>query len=122
MRSWRERWQPRVSAGRRRPALDTAKFYTRPWKATRTVADGDTIDLGGRVLRVVAVPGHTPDAVALLDSARGLLWTGDTYYDAPVWLYVPETDLDAYERSIDTTDAACPVAHASASGAQHRDS
>src|SRR3954468_10845259 len=29
------------------PALDTATFYTRPWKATRTVADGDTIDLGG---------------------------------------------------------------------------
>lgn len=81
--------------------LDTAGFYTRPWKATRTVADGDTIDLGGRVLRVLEVPGHTPDAVALLDSARGLLWTGDTYYDAPVWLYVPETDLDAYERSID---------------------
>jgi glyoxylase-like metal-dependent hydrolase (beta-lactamase superfamily II) len=90
------------------PALDTAMFYTRSWKATRTVADGDTIDLGGRVLRVVAVPGHTPDAVALLDSARGLLWTGDTYYDAPVWLYVPETDLDAYERSIDRLTQLAP--------------
>jgi glyoxylase-like metal-dependent hydrolase (beta-lactamase superfamily II) len=88
--------------------LDTAAFHTRPWKATRTVADGDTIDLGGRVLRVLEVPGHTPDAVALLDGARGLLWTGDTYYDAPVWLYVPETDLDAYERSIDKLSQLAP--------------
>jgi len=80
--------------------LDTAGFHTRAWSAGRHVADGDTIDLGGRVLEVLHVPGHTPDAVALLDRSHGMLWTGDSYYDAPVWLYVPETDLDAYERSI----------------------
>lgn len=80
--------------------LDTAGFHTRAWRATRRVADGDTLDLGGRVLEVVHVPGHTPDALALFDRQGGVLWTGDTYYDATVWLYVPETDLDAYERSI----------------------
>ena len=79
---------------------DTARFRTRPWKPTRTVADGQGIDLGGRTLEVLHVPGHTPDAVALLDRAHGLLWTGDTYYDGAIWLYVPETDLDDYERSI----------------------
>jgi hypothetical protein len=42
----------------------------------------------------------TPDAVSLLDRANGLLFTGDTYYPAPIWLYRPETDLDAYARSI----------------------
>jgi glyoxylase-like metal-dependent hydrolase (beta-lactamase superfamily II) len=80
--------------------LDTAAFHTRAWKATRRVADGDTLDLGGRVIEILRVPGHTPDALALLDRGNRLLLTGDTYYDAPVWLYVPETDLDAYERSI----------------------
>ena len=79
---------------------DTAAFHTRAWTTARTVADGDTLDLGGRVLEILHVPGHTPDAVALLDRDHGLLWTGDSYYDGPVWLYVPETDLDAYERSI----------------------
>jgi len=80
--------------------LDAASYHTRPWKATRLVADGERIDLGSRVLEVFHVPGHTPDAIALLDRTHGLLWTGDSYYDGAIWLYVPETDLDAYERSM----------------------
>jgi glyoxylase-like metal-dependent hydrolase (beta-lactamase superfamily II) len=88
---------------------DTATFRTRPWTPTRTVADLDKLDLGGRVLEILHVPGHTPDAVALLDRARGLLWTGDTYYDGTVWLYVPETDLDDYERSMARLSALVPA-------------
>jgi glyoxylase-like metal-dependent hydrolase (beta-lactamase superfamily II) len=79
---------------------DTAGFRTRPWTKTRSVAGGDKIDLGGRVLEVLHVPGHTPDALALLDRVNGLLWTGDSYYDGTIWLYVPETSLDDYERSM----------------------
>ncbi|MFN0180842.1 MAG: MBL fold metallo-hydrolase [Gemmatimonadales bacterium] len=89
--------------------LDTAGFSTRAWRPSRTVADGDTIDLGGRTLEVIRVPGHTPDAVALLDRAGGLLWTGDSYYDATIWLYVPETDLDAYETSMGRLVALAPT-------------
>ena len=88
---------------------DTANFHTRPWKASRIVSDGERLDLGGRVLEILRVPGHTPDALALLDRANGLLWTGDTYYDAPIWLYVPETDLDAYERSMVRLVALAPL-------------
>ncbi|MEP7382563.1 MAG: MBL fold metallo-hydrolase [Gemmatimonadota bacterium] len=87
---------------------DTGAYLTRAWRMSRVVADGDTLDLGGRVLEILQVPGHTPDAVALLDRAHQLLWTGDTYYDGPVWLYVPETDLDAYERSIARLGALAP--------------
>ncbi len=87
---------------------DTGAYLTRAWRTSRVVADGDTLDLGGRVLEILQVPGHTPDAVALLDRAHKLLWTGDTYYDGPVWLYVPETDLDAYERSIARLAALAP--------------
>ncbi len=79
---------------------DSASFHTRAWTPTTWIADGDRIELGGRSLEVIAVPGHTPDAVALLDRAAGLLWTGDTYYEGPIWLYVPETDLDAYQQSL----------------------
>jgi glyoxylase-like metal-dependent hydrolase (beta-lactamase superfamily II) len=81
--------------------VDSASFRTRPYTPTEWIADGHRIDLGGRTLEVIAVPGHTPDAVALLDRAAGLLWMGDTYYEGPIWLYVPETDLNAYQRSID---------------------
>ncbi len=87
---------------------DTARFVTRAWTRSRTVGDGDSIDLGGRVLEVLQVPGHTPDAVALIDHTAGLLWTGDTYYDATLWLYVPETDLDQYQRSMARLAALAP--------------
>jgi glyoxylase-like metal-dependent hydrolase (beta-lactamase superfamily II) len=80
--------------------FDSAAFQTRAWTATAWIADGDRIELGGRSLEVIAVPGHTPDAVALLDRANGLLWTGDSYYEGPIWLYVPETDLDGYQHSL----------------------
>ena len=88
--------------------LDTAAFHTRAWKASGTIKDGDTIDLGGRVIEVLSVPGHTPDATALLDRANGLLWTGDSYYDGALWLYVPETDLDGYEASMARMVALAP--------------
>jgi glyoxylase-like metal-dependent hydrolase (beta-lactamase superfamily II) len=80
--------------------FDRSTYATRPWKISFYIHDGDRIDLGGRSLEVIATPGHTPDAISLLDRANGLLFTGDTYYPAPIWLYRPETDLDAYSRSI----------------------
>ena len=58
------------------------------------------MNLGGRTLEIIATPGHTPDAICLLDRDNGLLFTGDTYYPAPIWLYRPETDLDAYVASV----------------------
>src|SRR5207245_10442312 len=72
--------------------FDPKSYATRPWKITAYVHDGDRIDLGGRSLEVLATPGHTPDAISLLDRANGLLFTGDTYYPATIWLYRPETD------------------------------
>ncbi len=82
------------------PGVDTAAFRSRPFTIARTVQDGDTIDLGDRQLTVVATPGHTPDAIALHDSANGLLWTGDSFYESTLWLFSPGTDLAAYEASM----------------------
>jgi glyoxylase-like metal-dependent hydrolase (beta-lactamase superfamily II) len=80
--------------------FDSRSYATRPWTITRWIHDGDRLDLGDRVLEVLSTPGHTPDAVSLLDREHGLLFTGDTYYPAPIWLFRPETDLDAYATSI----------------------
>ena len=80
--------------------FDAKAYSTRPWKITKFVHDNETIDLGGRSLQIIATPGHTPDSISLLDRANGLLFTGDTYYPANIWLYRPETDLDAYDASI----------------------
>jgi glyoxylase-like metal-dependent hydrolase (beta-lactamase superfamily II) len=88
--------------------FDVKSYATRQWKITSYLHDGEKIDLGGRTLEVIATPGHTPDAITLLDRAQGLLFTGDTYYPAPIWLYRPETDLKGYAASISRLNALAP--------------
>jgi glyoxylase-like metal-dependent hydrolase (beta-lactamase superfamily II) len=88
--------------------FDAKNFATRPWKIAKFIRDGERLDLGGRTIEIIATPGHTPDAISLLDRGNGLLFTGDTYYPAPIWLYRPETDLDAYSASIRRLAALAP--------------
>lgn len=88
--------------------FDAKAYSTRPWKITAYMHDGERFDLGGRTIEVITTPGHTPDAISLIDRANGLLFTGDTYYPAPIWLYRPETDLDAYAASIRRLAALAP--------------
>ena len=55
-----------------------------------------TLDLGGRVLDIVPIPGHTDDSIALYDRQTGILLTGDSVY--PGRLYV--TDYPAFKASM----------------------
>jgi glyoxylase-like metal-dependent hydrolase (beta-lactamase superfamily II) len=55
-----------------------------------------TIDLGGRPIEIVFIPGHEAAHIAFYDRATKLLLTGDTLY--PGRLYV--RDWDAYRTSI----------------------
>jgi glyoxylase-like metal-dependent hydrolase (beta-lactamase superfamily II) len=54
------------------------------------------IDLGGRVVDVVAIPGHEASHVAFYDRRTRVLFTGDTLY--PGRLYVQ--DFTAYRASV----------------------
>jgi glyoxylase-like metal-dependent hydrolase (beta-lactamase superfamily II) len=91
---------PAMICGDLPKSFNAAAYATKPWKTSMAVHDGFKINLGGRTVEIIATPGHTPDAICLLDRANGLLLTGDTYYPAPIWLYRPETDLDAYVASV----------------------
>jgi glyoxylase-like metal-dependent hydrolase (beta-lactamase superfamily II) len=88
--------------------FDPKAYRTKPWHVSFFIHDGFRIKLGGRTVEVIATPGHTPDAIALIDRDNGLLFTGDTYYPAPIWLYRPETDLAAYAKSIERLAALAP--------------
>ena len=43
-----------------------------------SLSDGDVIDLGGRLLDVIHIPGHTMGSVLLLDRDTRVLLSGDT--------------------------------------------
>ncbi len=82
--------------------------HIKPFTPSARVADGSEINLGRLSLEVLAIPGHTPDALGLLDRKNGRLFTGDSYYKGPIWLYAPETDLGAYRASIARLAALVP--------------
>jgi glyoxylase-like metal-dependent hydrolase (beta-lactamase superfamily II) len=71
-------------------------YRIRGWRYAGTLADGEVIALGNRALRVLHTPGHSPDSICLLDEANGLLFTGDTFYPAPLYAHLPGSDFDAY--------------------------
>ena len=104
----KEELGPGMICGDLPKGFDSKSYATRPWKISRFLHDHDKIDLGGRTLEVLSTPGHTPDAISLLDRAHGLLFTGDTYYPAPIWLFRPETNLDEYVASVKRLAALAP--------------
>ena len=49
-----------------------------PCPTIHSLQDGDTIDLGDRILDVFNIPGHTPGSILLLDRQSKVLLSGDT--------------------------------------------
>lgn len=64
------------------------------------IRDSDVIDLGGRPLEVIAIPGHTPGSVAILDRDRRVLFGGDSIQDGTVFMYGSQRNLKAYQHSL----------------------
>jgi glyoxylase-like metal-dependent hydrolase (beta-lactamase superfamily II) len=99
---------PERFCGHPPPGFKPETYAIPPFKISRFVKDGDMIDLGDRQLEVLLTPGHTPDALCLLDRKHKLLFTGDTFYAGPIFLYVPETDVAAYQRSVERLSQLVP--------------
>ena len=82
------------------PGFDPDRYAIPPSAATDTLADGERIDLGGRVLEVIYTPGHSPDGICLLDRAERLLFTADTVYAGPLYAQSAGANLDDYLASL----------------------
>lgn len=85
--------------------LDPEGFFVPPY-GIRTVHNGEQIDLGDRLLEVIYTPGHSPDSMMLLDQSNGILFTGDTFYQAALYAHFdcPEfgrSDLNDYLNSME---------------------
>ncbi|MCW3013927.1 MAG: Zn-dependent hydrolase [Solirubrobacterales bacterium] len=71
-----------------------------PVAATGTIADGDVIDLGGRTLRALHTPGHSPADVSLELVGEGLLFGGDTVNTGPVYVQNPDSSVPQLRASL----------------------
>ena len=75
------------------PEFSPADWYVPPSRATRILHDGDSIELGGRVLEVLHTPGHSPGHICLLDRPQRWLMTGDLYYPGTIYTQFDYSDL-----------------------------
>lgn len=64
------------------------------------IKDGQTIDLGGRTVRLLSTPGHTPDSVSLVDGDGSRLFTGDIVNRMITLCDVPGSDVQAMANSL----------------------
>lgn len=92
-------------------------------RVVRPLWDGDVLDLGERPLEVIALPGHTPGSIALLDRTTGMLFSGDPIQrDGRIYMFGPMRSLAAYIHSLQRLEmradeissiwpchAACPI-------------
>jgi len=83
--------------------LNSYEFFQ--GKPTRVLSDGDLIDLGGRVIRVLHTPGHSPGHMCFFEEARNYLFTGDLIYKGTLFAYYPSTDPEAYLDSVEKVAA-----------------
>ncbi len=73
------------------------------------VYDGDVLDLGGRELEIVHIPGHTPGSISVLDRSNRALIGGDPVQcHGQIYMFGIHRDLHSYlsglRRLMDRTD------------------
>ncbi len=95
--------------GRLPEDVDPESYSIHAFQISEFVKEGYRINLGGRELEVILTPGHTPDSLCLLDRGNRLLFTGDTFYLGPIYLYTPETDFALYSKSVDKLAKLAPT-------------
>lgn len=68
---------------------------------SKVIKDGDSIDIGGRSVKVLHTPGHSPGHMCFFEEERGYLFTGDLVYKDTLFAYYPSTDPQAYLKSLE---------------------
>jgi glyoxylase-like metal-dependent hydrolase (beta-lactamase superfamily II) len=84
-----------------RPDYDPGDYRVEPAPLTRLLDDEDRIELGGRTLTVLHLPGHTPGSIALLEERTGALFSGDVIYEGALIDTLPDSSVPAYRVSME---------------------
>lgn len=81
--------------------LESASGYSRGGNVELIpIKEGYVFDLGGKKLEVIAVPGHTPGSICLLDAQEKLLFGGDTA-NTETWAFISNVPLETYKKNME---------------------
>jgi len=67
---------------------------------SQSIAEGDCIDLGNRMLTVLHLPGHSIDSIALFEERTGMLFSGDALYDGELIDTFPSSNVEEYRATM----------------------
>ena len=65
-----------------------------------SIKDGHEFDLGGRLLKVLHTPGHSPGHICIFDKTMGYLFTGDLIYKGTLFAFYPSTNPEEFALSV----------------------
>ena len=82
--------------------FDPETYMIKAAPVTDPVDEGDVVDLGDRIFRVLHLPGHSPGSIGVIEDATGIFFSGDTIFDGPlhddVYHSSPEAFVETMER------------------------
>ena len=102
--------QYREAGGEFPDGFESSTYEIQPVADVGTAEGGKTVDLGGRDLELLHLPGHAPGQLGALDRDRGVLYGGDVIHiDYSLFIHFEGCDLadyvDTFARLVDRRDA-----------------
>ena len=82
------------------PKYEAKKYYIKPAPLTGYLDEGDILDLGNRVFKVMHLPGHSPGSIGLWDPKSKEIFTGDALYDGELLDNFYHSNPDIYYRTL----------------------
>jgi glyoxylase-like metal-dependent hydrolase (beta-lactamase superfamily II) len=79
---------------------DLRSYRVQPAAVTRSVDEGDIIELGDRHFEVLHLPGHSQGSIGLWEKSTGTLFSGDSIYDGPLLDEFPGSSISDYVRTM----------------------
>lgn len=68
------------------------------------IVEGDVIDLGNRPLEIIALPGHTPGSIGILDVNNRVLISGDPIQDGLIFMFGVQREVNTYLKTLKKLD------------------
>lgn len=75
-------------------------FKIKPYQHGKTLQKDEAIKIDKFNFKIIHTPGHTPDSVCILEKKLNYLFCGDTLYNGPIYLQLPESDIVDYRKSV----------------------
>ena len=72
-----------------------------PGTALVPIDDNDIIELGGRPLKIIHIPGHTNGSLAILDVNNRVLYSGDSVQKGHIFMFGAQREPESFAASLD---------------------